>query len=330
MEFLEVQGLCLQRNGRPAVQDIRFTLAPKSRFAIAGETGSGKSSLLRMIAGLEQPDAGVVYFEGKRVKGPMEVLIPGCKGIGYLSQYFELRNHYRVRELLEMVNLLESDTAAAIMQLCEVDQLLQRWSHELSGGEKQRVALAAVLLQQPRLLLLDEPFSNADPIHKAHMKQVLARVEAEMHVTMVLVAHDPADVLPWATHLMLLRNGRVEQVGNPQMLFHAPKNAYCAGLLGTFSLLQLEHTAAWLQLQPVQPAGKQLLVRPSYLHIGTPAGGCAAVITEVLFYGDYYLLRVQMGEQVVQVLHRGQPPVPGDEVFVHYTHSAPWFMAADE
>lgn len=326
MEFLEVQGLCLHRNGTPAVDDIGFTLAAKSRLAIAGETGSGKSSLLRMIAGLEQPDFGRVYFEGKRVKGPNEVLIPGCKGIGYLSQYFELRNHYRVRELLEMVNLLESDTAALIMQLCEVDLLLERWSHALSGGEKQRVALAAVLLQQPRLLLLDEPFSNADPIHKAHMKQVLARVEAEMHVTVVLVAHDPADVLPWATHLLLLREGKLEQQGSPLDLYHQPVNSYCAGLLGSYSLLQIEPLLPWLPLQQPLPAGKRLLLRPGNLQTGARPGGYPATVQSVLFYGDYYLLTVQMGEQFAQVLHRHRPPAPGDEVFVHYTSHAPCFI----
>lgn len=326
MQFLEVQGVSLLRNGRYAVREIHFSLAPQTRLAIAGETGSGKSSLLRMIAGLEQPHSGAVYFEGKRVLGPQEVLIPGCKGIGYLSQYFELRNHYRVWELLDMANLLATEVADNIIRMCEVDDLLQRCSHELSGGEKQRVALAAVLLYRPRLLLLDEPFSNADPIHKAHMKAVLARVEAEMQITMVWVTHDPADVLPWATELIVLQNGQVVQQGSPQKLFHAPVNPYCAGLLGSYTLLDLHAINGWASLRELQPPGKQLLVRPGYLHVQQQAGNPAAVVQNISYYGNYYLLDATIGNQWVQIVYLDKPPAVGQIISLQYQHDAPWFV----
>src|SRR6201991_2798823 len=164
MELLQVDGL----NGR-----ISFTQEKGRKLAIAGETGSGKSTLLKMIAGLAEVRTGEVRFGGTRVLGPLERLIPGQPGIAYLSQHFELWNNYRVEEVLSYANDLSVEEASALYEIVRIDHLLSRRTDQLSCGERQRIALSRLLVKPPRLLLLDEPFSNLDRTHKVILKEVI-------------------------------------------------------------------------------------------------------------------------------------------------------------
>ncbi len=205
MALLTVTGLSRMDEGKTAVKDIHFTQQPFEQIAIAGETGSGKTTLLKMIGGLLQPASGQILLEGKRVKGPDEQLIPGNKNIGYLSQHFELRNNYKVHEVLDMANRLGIAKASKIYAICRIEHLLQRWTDELSGGEKQRIALARLLSTSPRLLLLDEPFSNLDMLHKTMMKSVLKDAGEQMQISSILVSHDAPDILSWADTVFLFQ-----------------------------------------------------------------------------------------------------------------------------
>ena len=173
MVFLDLQELFKQEGENTVLYPLHFTMQEGERVAIAGETGSGKSTLLKLIAGLVQPTGGNVYFEGMRVLGPDEQLLPGHPRIAYLSQHYELRNNYKVHELLSMTNQLDYRSAQQIFEVCRIAHLMMRRSDELSGGEKQRIALAKQLTSYPKLLLLDEPFSNLDRVHKALIRSVI-------------------------------------------------------------------------------------------------------------------------------------------------------------
>jgi ABC-type sugar transport system ATPase subunit len=225
MEFLRV-----------ALKQISFTQRKGQRLAIAGGTGSGKSTLLKVIAGLASPHEGSVWFEGQKVAGPRERLIPGQPGIAYLSQYFELWNSYKVEEVLNYSNDLDPTTAAAFYRLCHIDHLLQRRTDQLSGGERQRIALARLLVHPPGLLLLDEPFSNLDMIHTRILKQVIRDVGARFDITRILVSHDPRDTLSWAEEIIILKDGRLHQQGSPRDVYHQPVDEYSAALLGDYRL----------------------------------------------------------------------------------------------
>ena len=166
--LLSVESVTKTINEQPVIQDVSFGQYSLQKIAIAGETGSGKSTLLKMIGGLLQPDAGKIYFRQQRVMGPDYQLVAGESGIAYLSQHYELRNHYRMEELLSYANILTEEQAHEIYAICRIDHLLKRNTFQLSGGEKQRIALARLLVSAPRLLLLDEPFSNLDLIHKKY------------------------------------------------------------------------------------------------------------------------------------------------------------------
>ncbi|MBI1780138.1 MAG: ATP-binding cassette domain-containing protein [Sphingobacteriales bacterium] len=145
MALLSVEQVSKWEGEKLVVNNLSFSQEPLQKIAIAGETGSGKTSLLKMIAGFAEPASGRIFFNGEKVLGPNEQLIAGHKGIAYLSQYFELRNNYYVQELLEMTNQLPDGEADKIFSVCQVEHLLQRRTNQLSGGEKQRIALARLL-----------------------------------------------------------------------------------------------------------------------------------------------------------------------------------------
>lgn len=220
-----------------SVGDVRMVLAKGWKVAVAGETGSGKTTLLKTIAGLRQAEEGTILFQGQRVLGPLEKLIPGHPGIAYLSQQFELPQHLRIEQVLEYANELPEEDAQALFRVCQIDHLMKRKTHQLSGGERQRIALAKLLIASPRLLLLDEPFSNLDMIHKEVLKTVIRDIGQRLDITCMLVSHDPLDTLSWADEILVLRNGKVVQQGTPLRVYQAPVDEYVAGLFGKYNLI---------------------------------------------------------------------------------------------
>ena len=320
--FLSVQSLTKQIGQQPAVQSVSFELSRFQKLAIAGETGSGKSTLLKMIGGLVQPDYGGVYYEGKRVAGPNEQLIPGHPKIGYLSQHFELRNHYLVQVFMAMASLLPVVEASEIYSVCQVDHLLRRWTHELSGGEKQRIALAKVLVTSPGLLLLDEPFSNLDLPHKFIMRQVLADVSNQLGISCILVSHDAQDLLSWADTIMILHDGSIVQQGATDLVYRRPVNAYAASLLGTMQLLPNTVVAAMTGTSKEQLPG-HLFLRPEWIELSADAGA-AGIVTNSSFCGNFYLVQVSCNGQEVLVQVQKNPPLPGESVYLSANPADLW------
>jgi ABC-type multidrug transport system ATPase subunit len=232
MEWLEVNELVRVENETEVIKQISFSMKQGEKLALMGETGSGKSSLLKMIAGLIQPDSGCIFFKGESVPGPMETLIPGHPKMGYLSQYFELRPNFYIHELLEYANALNQGEAREIYQLCEITHLMNRKSHQLSGGEKQRIALARLLSRKPELLLLDEPFSHLDLPHRKIIKRVVESAAISIGFSIFLVSHEPADVLPWAERILFLKSGKIVAETIPGLVNQQIENDYVSGLLG--------------------------------------------------------------------------------------------------
>jgi ABC-type sugar transport system ATPase subunit len=302
MDLLQVVGL----NGR-----ISFTLEKGRKLAIAGETGSGKSTLLKMIAGLVEAGPGEVLFEGSRVLGPLERLVPGQPGIAYLSQHFELWHNYRVEDVLSYANDLSGEESAELYAICHIDHLLARRTDQLSGGERQRIALARLLVKPPRLLLLDEPFSNLDMMHKGVLKRVIRDIGDKLDITCILVSHDPLDLMAWADEIVVLRDAGIVQQGRPEDIYRAPVDEYVAGLFGKYNLI-----------------GKTF-VRPEEIRIvdggvAAPGGGGMGEgdralfgrVASVVFQGSYYDIEVHLkNSRLVVRTTRGGLSV-GDTIFV--------------
>jgi len=279
------------------LQDISFTVSEFQKIAIAGETGSGKSTLLKIMAGLVQPDAGEVYFTNEKVKGPDAQLVPGHPAIAYLSQHFDLQKFLRVEQVLQYANSISSKEAASIFSICRIDHLLQRKTDQLSGGEKQRIAIARLLISKPKLLLLDEPYSNLDMVVKSILKSVINDIGKKLRITCMLVSHDPDDTLSWADEIIVLKEGKVVQQGIPRIIYQHPANVYVAGLFGTFNLV----TPGLLKFLSVKGYTKDLLVRPEHFRIARKRDHRGWRITEVRFHGNTHELTVKYRQYQIHV-----------------------------
>jgi iron(III) transport system ATP-binding protein len=318
MSWLVVNQVFKRLSASIGVDNVSFDLAAGQRLGIAGETGAGKSSLLKMIAGLLQPDGGEIFFKGERVRGPEEQLLPGHPAIAYLSQHFELINHYRVEEFLALTSLLDGREAQRLYALCNIDSLLQRKTTQLSGGERQRVALAAALGKKPQLLLLDEPFSNLDTAQKEKSKELLVNIEKEALLTPLIVSHDASDLLSWADSILLMQQGKIVQQGSPQALYLYPANAYCAGLLGPFTQVPGDWLSA-LAGKSGSAVAKNIFLRPEQLQITLqqPAqGSISATVAEVSFRGSHNLVQLWCMGHLVKVSTRLPALLKGQQVSV--------------
>ena len=207
------------------------------KLGIIGETGSGKTTLLRSLAGLVQLDQGSVFFQEERVLGPAEKLLPGHPSIAYLSQSVDLRNQYRVRDLLELNSILDLKDDAVLAKLCRIDHLMDRMTDQLSGGERQRIGLAIALAKKPRVLLLDEPFSNLDIGHRNTLRAILDDLHHDLKLTLLIISHNPTEILGWADRIVVMRAGQCVQTGTSEQIYTKPIDEYVAQLLGPYNLI---------------------------------------------------------------------------------------------
>jgi len=327
MFLLEVCGVAKNHGGESVNATISFGLPKGQKLAIAGETGSGKTTLLKMMAGLMEPTTGSVLFNGDRILMPSEQLIPGHPKIAFLSQHFELRNNYRVEELLEMANKMEPARARYMYEICRIQHLLSRKTNQISGGEKQRIVLAQLLTTEPSLLLLDEPFSNLDKIHKQIMQDVISDIATHFDTTCVLVSHDAADLLPWANRMLLIKEGAIIRDDHPSNIFYTPQNEYEAELLGACNCISVGIFPIIKYLIPEANDNQQLFVRPSQLCLIKPSGnGFEGTIVGVAFCGSHYLIKLQINGLTLQVASLDANYTVGDRYEVCLKENAKYFL----
>lgn len=298
--LLKVKDLAKKGDDNFLLSGITFSQKKHEQIAIAGETGAGKSTLLKLIAGLMQPDSGDLLFEGRRIPGPDERLVPGHPGIGYLSQHFELQKSLRVEQVLAYANALTDRVANRLFTVCQIDHLLSRRTDQLSGGEKQRVAICRLLISSPRLLLLDEPFSHLDMMHKHTLKDVIRDIGEKLRITCIMVSHDPLDTLSWAAKILVMKDGRIIQAGDPNVVYRQPVNAYSGGLFGKYNLVDPEKATAFAKLPAVKTfvrknPGKKIFFRPEHVILARKtARSVRGKIEKNIFYGSFRELEVSV------------------------------------
>ena len=303
MYFLQVNNLSsTPQQGSFKLKNISFTQQLSQKIAIAGETGSGKTTLMKIIAGLTQAASGEMIFKDEQLRGPDWQLIPGHAGIAYLSQHFELRHNYRMEELLSYTNEMHAIDAEQLYKICRIDHLMKRKSDELSGGEKQRIALARLLVSKPAMLLLDEPYSNLDLIHKKILKETIDDISAQLNITCMMASHDPSDILPWADEILLLQNGELVQKGSPEDIYRKPVNEYVAGLFGQYNYI---------------PA-KNVFLRPEDVLISKAPTDMEGKVVSCSFYGKYYSLIVDIKE-VRWIVSSDKPFAAGETIYLFFT-----------
>jgi iron(III) transport system ATP-binding protein len=314
MDLLKVSGINKTNKRGFHLKDISFTQGSLAHIGVAGETGSGKTTLFKIIAGLIQPDSGELLFKGEKVIGPDYKLIPGHKGIAYLSQQFELPNFLRVEQVLEYANELHEKEAEELYHICRLEHLMKRRTDQLSGGERQRIAIARLLINSPELFLLDEPFSNMDMLNKNLLKSVLNDISARLKITFMIISHDPLDMLSWAHDIFVMKDGVILQKAKPEMIYSNPQNEYIAGLFGKYNMLNGELLSLFSVSMPESPA-KKAMIRPENLSInGSFDADPSAKIINTRYYGSYYELDIIMASQLLVLKCNDLPGREGDTV----------------
>lgn len=218
------------------LKDINLELKEEEYFTILGPTGTGKSILLEVIAGLQQPETGDIWFEDELINN----LPPEDRQIGMVYQDYMLFPHLNVKKnILFGLKIRKESTAKKkkklqeVVSLLGINNLLDRSIKTLSGGEKQRVALARALIISPKILLLDEPLSALDPSTKSKIQQDLKRVHTELGTTTLHVTHDFNEALSLADRIAIMQQGEIVQVGSPQQVFRRPESNFVAEFVGS-------------------------------------------------------------------------------------------------
>lgn len=331
MPLLTVRNVSKKGPGEFHLKDISFTQEHQERIGIAGETGAGKSTLLKLVAGLLEPDEGVLLFGNEKILGPADQLVPGHPRIAYLWQHFELQKSLRVEQVLAYSNKLSSRTALNLYKVCQIDHLLDRRTDELSGGEKQRVAICRLLISTPGLLLLDEPYAHLDMAHKQTLKDVIRDIGGKLKITCILVSHDPMDTLSWAEKMMVMRDGRIVQTGTPEEVYNRPVDLYTGALFGKYNIISRAHGKAFSRLAPVRKmlnAGhKNIFVRPEQFRLVRKGdASLKGKVLEVRFYGTFREVDVLVSKQLLTVRTSLPDIAKGQTVYLSVQKGPLWSL----
>jgi iron(III) transport system ATP-binding protein len=223
-----------------AVNDISFTIQPGEIVALLGHSGSGKSTLLRLIAGLDLPVSGRIMIDGQEVTGPSRFVPPEQRGVGMMFQDYALFPHLTVLANLEfgLAGMPREQAASRARDALARIGLGARggdYPHRLSGGEQQRVALARALLPRPKILVMDEPFSNLDRRTRDLIRAETNAILRASQTTAILVTHDPDDAMRMADRIMLMEAGRIVQSGTAEEIYRHPSSLLAAGFFSDFN-----------------------------------------------------------------------------------------------
>src|SRR2546427_2561011 len=234
----------IKRFGKTAVlQDISLEIASQELFFLLGPSGCGKTTLLRLIAGFYQPDSGEVLFGEK----PMNGVPPHRRNTGMVFQNYALWPHMTVAENVAyglevrgMSRPVKNQRVAEALAVVQMERFAARMPNQLSGGQQQRVALARALVIKPDVLLLDEPLSNLDARLRLETREEIRRIHAQTRITTIYVTHDQKEALSLADRMAVMREGVIEQTGDPRTVYRAPANRFVADFIGETNWLAAE------------------------------------------------------------------------------------------
>jgi len=266
MAILEIRGVTRRFGDLRAVDDVSLSIEAGEFFTLLGPSGCGKTTLLRMIAGFDEPDAGQLFLDGQALTG----IPPEKRPVHTVFQSYALFPHMSVAQNiafpLRMAGKDEDEIRRRLKETLELVHLAdkaQHFPHELSGGQKQRVALARGLINKPRLLLLDEPLGALDAKLREQMERELIALQREVGVTFVFVTHSQQEALALSHRIAVMNAGRIEQVDVPEQIYGYPRNRFVADFIGTINLLPVEvREAASGHLRLLAPGLGEIVAPP--------------------------------------------------------------------
>ena len=315
------------------IRDISLRVEQGEFVVFLGPSGCGKSTLLRMVAGLESISGGEIRLGGRRIDG----LPPGQRGVAMVFQSYALYPHMTVRENfafgLKNINVSDSVIESRIVEagrVLEIGHLLDRKPVQLSGGQRQRVAIGRAIVKEPQAFLFDEPLSNLDAGLRARTRVEIARLHQRLGATMIFVTHDQVEAMTLATRIVVLNQGRIEQVGTPLEIYRTPATRFVAAFIGSpamnfLGVTGLRNGGPGVKVDVAGATidtgirfhgnanGLSLGVRPDALHID-PAGQIPGRVEVVERLGDRTHVHTQIGDQVVIAEAPGDSPVAVGEL----------------
>jgi putative spermidine/putrescine transport system ATP-binding protein len=290
--------------GTMAVDHFSLKVANGELVCLLGPSGSGKSTLLRMVGGFETPSGGIIAIDGEDVTR----VPPERRPTGMVFQSHALWTHMNVfRNLafgLKLRRLPKEEIrrrVEAVLDLVGLAGYGTRQTHQLSGGQQQRVALARSLVLEPKILLLDEPFASLDQHLRERLREEVRDIQQRLKITTLFVTHGQDEALALADRIVVMRDGRIEQIGSPDQVYREPATPFVAGFIGTMNLVEgtvangtFARDGLTLPL-PVGDGPVTVAVRPESLGIA-PASGAASRIHRVTDYGTHAIVDIELGD----------------------------------
>lgn len=301
-----------------AVSGVSLNVNQGEFFSLLGPSGCGKSTILRIIAGLDAPDSGGVTIGSNTVAGPRWVP-PEKRGVGLVFQDYALFPHMTIFENIAygLKGCTKRETRRRVGEMLDIVSLpdmAMRYSHELSGGQQQRIALARALAPFPKVVLLDEPFSNLDADLRAELRTETRRILKEKGITTILVTHDQEEAFSLSDRIGVLNHGRLEQVGTPAEIYHKPVSRFVAGFVGKADFVGGKILNGALvsdagvfrcpEYAQLQERDVDIMIRPDDVDFALDEGG-DAFIADVQFLGPEVIYRLELGNG--KALHSLKP-----------------------
>jgi len=330
--LLELRGVAKRFGAREVLKNISLNIASGEFLTLLGESGSGKTTVLRLVAGFEQPSAGEIWMRGQR----LDTLPPYKRRVNTVFQHYALFPHLSVRENVAYGLRVQKTSATEIggrvdesLRMVKMQEFAASRPSKLSGGQQQRVALSRAIVNRPLLLLLDEPLSALDANLRKQMQSELKALQRELGITFLFVTHDQEEAMALSDRIALLRNGALEQVASPREIYAHPATAYTAQFIGQTNLLRGEildgrAKCGALQWPTDGPSGAAIFsLRPEAIRLASDAvapPGTArfrAALQQQFFSGASELLEVDCGGgQLLRVRIPARGPLSGEHEFV--------------
>ncbi|MFZ1343482.1 ABC transporter ATP-binding protein [Thiothrix eikelboomii] len=343
MAFLEISNLQKDYAGNRVVENFNLTVEQGEFVSFLGPSGCGKTTVLRMVAGFETPSAGRIRIDGKDVVN----LKPNQRNIGMVFQAYALFPNMTVAQNLAFGLKVAGKSKAEIeatvkemLALIKLEALGQRYPFQLSGGQQQRVALARALAVKPKLLLLDEPLSALDAKIRVSLREEIRAIQRKLQITTIFVTHDQEEALSMSDRIVVMHQGKADQLGTPFEIYNQPKTRFVASFVGTINVLEgkvLDAPAGRFSLYGAElNLGRSLgdfktgdivalALRPEAASLGTTVGKPAqltGIVQDVNFLGSVIRVRVKVGETSLSLDSFNQaavaPPKAGDTVMVSF------------
>jgi putrescine transport system ATP-binding protein len=358
--FIRIEGVSKKFGTFQAVQDVSLTIAQGEIFSLLGGSGCGKTTLLRMLAGFEEPTAGSIFIDGQDMAG----VPPWERPVHMMFQSYALFPHMSVEKNVgyglkheDMTAEARKARVAEMLELVQLSQFSHRKPHQISGGQRQRVALARALARQPKLLLLDEPLAALDKKLREHTQFELMSIQERTGVTFIVVTHDQEEAMTLSDRIAVMDKGRVKQVGAPSEIYEFPNSRFVAGFIGSVTAFPAKVSAVAGDVATVQVAAFQgdvqaravpglsvgqevtLAIRPEKLMISQtrPEGAniVAGQVKDLAYFGKDSLYRITLPSGELISVHSvnaarsaGGRPDWDDQVYLSFAPAAAILLVA--